>query len=194
MALPDSAPTLQQRWGLAALPLGLQGAQLHYTQMLVPTCSITRLEGVNQEYRDDDHMPAEARAWLDFHLVPRQTPEEIFTLLRGYLDAQGFQDIELHQRYGYQPAAPEAAHTRLLDMLREATRLAYGTPPRILPMTLSSQPLALVRSQLQLPIIITTLVGAQMEATQDQASIDAVGVAAVKQTALFIASAAQFKA
>ncbi|GHO43127.1 peptidase dimerization domain-containing protein [Ktedonospora formicarum] len=187
-ALPDSAPRLAQRWSLPALPLGLKGLQLHYTQMLVPTCSLTSLEGQNQEIPVPfigEQMPREACAYLDFHLVPRQTPEQIFNLLRRHLDTWGFADVEAHYLYGYQPSVLQANES-FLHMVQEATCLAYGIPPYVLPMTVSSQPLALLSEHV--PTIITSLVGTT---TNNDALVNQAFANAVKQTALCIASMAQ---
>lgn len=194
ITLPNSAPILQQRWDIPEMYLGLQGLQLHYTQMLVPTCSITRIEGANQSAQEGEQTPGEARAYLDFHLVPRQTPEAIFALLRQYLDTKGFQDVAAHMLYGYIPTMPQVENNELVHIVREVTQLAYATPPRVLPTTLSSQPLALLRQHLHLPIVITTLVGKHLTIDHDMAAMDRAFAATVRQTALFIASAAHNKA
>lgn len=182
--LPDSSELLRQRWGLPALALDLEGLQLHYTQLLVPTCSITMLNGLPASESADDHgerIVTHAQANLDFHLVAGQLPEQVYTQLRQHLDKRGFHDIQIRWRYGYPPPPAQAPDTAFVQLARASSELAYGQQPSLLPTTVSSQPLALLASHDSLPFVITALAGAS-EASSF-----------TRQTVLVLASLAQRK-
>jgi acetylornithine deacetylase/succinyl-diaminopimelate desuccinylase-like protein len=86
---------LRATLGLAEFVDGLSGAELSERLSFRPT---SNLAGVETGYRGPGFktvLPAVARAWLDFRLVPDQQPEEIVELLRVHLDREGFADIEV---------------------------------------------------------------------------------------------------
>ena len=182
--LPDSSELLCQRWGLPALALDLEGLQLHYTQLLVPTCSLTTLTGLPFSATTSDngeHVVTHAQANLDFHLVAGQVPEQVYTQLRHHLDARAFDDVQTLWRYGYSPTPAQALDTPFVRLARASSELAYGQRPSLLPTTASSQPLALLAPQHSLPFVITALTG--------EAEISSF----TRQTALLLASFSQRK-
>ncbi|WP_201385232.1 peptidase dimerization domain-containing protein [Ktedonobacter sp. SOSP1-52] len=182
--LLDRSELLRQRWGLPALALDLEGLQLHYTQLLVPTCSLTMLTGLPFSANASDngeHVVTHAQANLDFHLVAGQVPERVYTQLRHHLDERAFHDVQTRWRYGYPPTPAQTPDVPFVQLARASSELAYGQRPALLPTTASSQPLALLAAQHSLPFVITALAG------------EAETSAFTRQTALLLASFAQRK-
>jgi acetylornithine deacetylase/succinyl-diaminopimelate desuccinylase-like protein len=154
--MPDNAEALAQRWGVKHMLSGLQGFQLHYTHLLIPTCTVNALSGgsIPLPTALSTLIPAQARARVDFHLVPDQDPHAIFAKLQSHLQTQGFDDVQVRMLYANQPASTPLTDP-FVQMVRRATTSAYGREPRILPMTAGSYPIAPLR-QSGMPVVIIT--------------------------------------
>ena len=72
-------------------------------------------------------VPAEARAKVDFHLVPDQDPADILAKLRRHLEAHGLEQVEVEAGAGLLPAAG-SLETPLALAAVAAARHAYGEP------------------------------------------------------------------
>jgi acetylornithine deacetylase/succinyl-diaminopimelate desuccinylase-like protein len=86
---------LRETLGLEAFLGGLSGAALWERASFRPT---SNLAGVDTGYSGPGIktvLPAVASAWMDFRLVPDQTPDEILELLRAHLDREGFDDVQV---------------------------------------------------------------------------------------------------
>lgn len=117
-----------------------------------PTCTICGLTAGYQGEGSKTIIPAEARAKVDFRLVPNQTPAEVMQQLRSHLDAQGFEDIEIVDLGGNPPAKTDPGHPAV-RMAVEANRGVYFMPTRILPMVGGSGPNYMFINYLGVPII-----------------------------------------
>ncbi|GAC1640158.1 MAG: hypothetical protein NVS4B12_01190 [Ktedonobacteraceae bacterium] len=84
---------LQQRMNVDEFLLQLHGFQLHYTHLLLPTCTVTSIHSGDTTLEMPHTLPSYAQASIDIHLVPQQESEDIYTKLRMHLDTQGFQDV-----------------------------------------------------------------------------------------------------
>ncbi len=152
-ALPNTASLLAQQWGMEQLLLGLKGFQLHYTQLLTPTCTINAISSYTMAEDSRMLIPSQARAYLDFHLVPDQDPEDIFAKLQHFLKANGFDDIQARMIYGSKPARTPV-DAPLVQLVRRTVTITYGREPYLLPLTNSSSPMYPFRQILDLPIVI----------------------------------------
>jgi acetylornithine deacetylase/succinyl-diaminopimelate desuccinylase-like protein len=84
---------LQESLGIDEFLDGLTGTELRERASFAPTCNIA---GIKTGYSGPGMktvLPAEASAWLDFRLVPDQTPDETLALLRAHLQGEGFDDV-----------------------------------------------------------------------------------------------------
>ncbi|MBV9228081.1 MAG: peptidase dimerization domain-containing protein [Chloroflexi bacterium] len=182
--MPDNAQALAQQWGVKQMLSGLEGFQLHYTHLLIPTCTINGISGSGMLEALSTSLstviPAQARARVDFHLVPDQDPHDIFAKLQCHLQAQGFGDVQVRMLYACQPAYTPLADP-FVQMVRRATTSAYEREPRILPMTIGSHPIAPLR-HLGMPVVITT--GGAL--AQDSSARAKDFAAQIKQIALVI--------
>ena len=93
--LPDDDRRLLEEMALDSF-LG-QASGLEYRKRLYgqPTCNICGIQGGYTGPGSKTVLPAEARAKLDFRLVPDQQPEDILRKLRHHLAERGFSDIEI---------------------------------------------------------------------------------------------------
>jgi acetylornithine deacetylase/succinyl-diaminopimelate desuccinylase-like protein len=157
--LPDTAPMLARQWGMKHLLLGLQGFQMHYAHLLTPTCTINFITGGDETNSIPEpsfplQIPSQARAQIDFYLVPGQEPDDVFARLQRHLHNQGFSDIEAHLRYRCPPAYTPLADS-FVQLVCNATIRAYGHEPLILPIQPESHPLSLLQHVTGMPMLIT---------------------------------------
>ncbi len=155
--LPNTAPRLAQQWGLPQLLLGLHGFQQHYTHLLMPTCTITAMQGGQplSSTSEAAHVPTQAAAIVDFQLVPEQQPKSVFALLQDHLQHNGFEDITIQLLH-----ASATMHTPLehpfAQTVYQACLRVYDERLQVLPLTAGHLPLATLHTQL-LPIVILSL-------------------------------------
>jgi len=138
--LPDNAPALQEAYGLDGFLLGLDGGvEFQRRAIFEPTCTICGLTSGYQGPGSKTVLPAEARAKVDFRLVPDQRPEEVLIQLRDHLDAHGFSDIEI-TFLGGNPAGRTPIDDPFLQLVVRTAGEVYGVPQRITPMSGGSGP------------------------------------------------------
>jgi acetylornithine deacetylase/succinyl-diaminopimelate desuccinylase-like protein len=158
--LPEQRPQAPQG-STEHLLFGLHGVQLNYALLLTPTCTINAISSGSIVPRQLPHtaytntvIPAQAKAQVDFHLVPDQEPGDIFSKLQQHLQTQDFQDVQARLIYGSLPAWTPI-HDPFVQLARRATTIAYGQEPYLIPLIEKSYPLAPLRQVLDTPIILT---------------------------------------
>jgi acetylornithine deacetylase/succinyl-diaminopimelate desuccinylase-like protein len=116
-------------WGSKRFVAGASGLEAVRRLLYEPTCSIHGLAPGMDRPNSDSLIPAQAQAWINFHLVPDQDPEDILTKVRGHLDAHGFDDVKVEVFRSLAPisAPPEslAVGEALLRAARSAEVPAY---------------------------------------------------------------------
>ena len=117
-----------------------------------PTCTICGLTAGYQGEGSKTVLPAEARAKVDFRLVPNQTPQKVLSQLREHLDAHGFEDIEIVNLGGNPPAKTDPEHDAV-KMAVEAALDVYEKPTLVIPMVGGSGPNFIFQKYLGVPII-----------------------------------------
>jgi acetylornithine deacetylase/succinyl-diaminopimelate desuccinylase-like protein len=126
--------------GAEQFVLGLQDEAMKERYLFQPTCNIC---GISSGYRGPGIktvLPAEAQAKLDFRLVPDQDPHDILQKLRDHLDAQGFEDIEIHAEGPEFPARTDPDDP-LVGAVVQAARRAYETEPVVKPLMAATGPM-----------------------------------------------------
>lgn len=88
-------------------------------------------------------VPAEAVANLGFRLVPNQQPEAVHALIREFLDAQGFADIETEFSHGVLPARTRSDHP-IVKAALDAVAASSGETPLVWPMSPGTGPMSTV--------------------------------------------------
>ena len=154
-ALPDAEDYLRGQFNL---PVGgfLGGAQttgleLKRRAVFEPTLTICGLDSGWQGAGAKTVLPSEAKAKMDFRLVPDQDPETVHTALRAHLDACGFTDIEIRCLGGQRPARVDPDHP-LVQLAARTAETVYGKPARITPIVGGSGPMWWFSGRLGLPV------------------------------------------
>ena len=117
-----------------------------------PTCTICGLTAGYQGEGSKTVLPAEARAKVDFRLVPDQRPKTVLAQLRAHLDAHGFDDVEIVNLGGNPAAKTDPDHPAVALAVRAAEDV-YDQPTRIHPMIGGSGPNFIFQEYLGVPII-----------------------------------------
>lgn len=155
----------EQDCGVAHLIAGLHGVQQLYAYFLTPSCSVTQLQCVSgmqpaqheqAESREQTALAGYARAQLDFHLVPEQDPEAIFSSLQRHLSQQRDQSIEVHKITTHAPAATSIGE-RLVEVTHTAFQAAYSRLPLLVPLGTNVPTFSLLRRELKLPTLAIAL-------------------------------------
>ncbi|MGD8623414.1 MAG: M20/M25/M40 family metallo-hydrolase [Anaerolineae bacterium] len=126
--------------GAEQFVLDLQGQAMKEKYLFQPTCNICGIASGYDGPGVKTVLPAEARAKLDFRLVPDQDPYDILEKLRAHLDRQGFGDVEIHAEGPEYPARTDLDDP-LVGAVVRAARRAYGTEPVVKPLMAATGPM-----------------------------------------------------
>jgi acetylornithine deacetylase/succinyl-diaminopimelate desuccinylase-like protein len=138
--LPDPRPEFLEQYGVDRFVKDIQTApDLRREQIFSPTCTICGLTSGYQGPGSKTVLPAEARAKVDFRLVPDQDPQEVLLQLRNHLNDEGFEDIEV-TFLGGEPPGRTDPEDPFLQLVVESARDVYGVPMLIQPMSGGSGP------------------------------------------------------
>jgi len=150
---PEMMAFYKQKYDLDGFLKGIDDElELAIEAVYRPTCTICGLTAGYQGKGSKTVLPAEARAKVDFRLVPNQTPEIVLSQLRAHLDAQGFEDIEIINLGGNPPAKTDPDHPAV-QIAVEAAEDVYEKPTRVIPMVGGSGPNFIFQKYLGVPII-----------------------------------------
>lgn len=154
-AVPDDEEYFRSQFGL---PEGgfLGGAQttgLEYRRRAVfePTLTLCGLDSGWQGAGAKTVLPGEAKAKIDFRLVPDQDPDTVHRNLRAHLDAHGFAEIEIRYLGGQRPARVDPDHP-LVRLAVETAEEVYTKPACVVPIVGGSGPMWWFSGLLGLPI------------------------------------------
>jgi acetylornithine deacetylase/succinyl-diaminopimelate desuccinylase-like protein len=123
---------LRESLGIDEFLDGLAGPELRERAAFAPTCNIA---GINSGYSGPGMktvLPAEASAWLDFRLVPDQTPAETLALLRAHLVREGFDDVAVTMLGSAEAAGTPLEHP-LAQQVRRIAEDVSGRPASVSP-------------------------------------------------------------
>jgi acetylornithine deacetylase/succinyl-diaminopimelate desuccinylase-like protein len=143
-ALPDNEASFRREFGVpeGGFLGGPQTTGLEFKRraLFEPTLTLCGLESGWQGAGSKTVLPSEARAKMDFRLVPDQDPEAVHRALRAYLDAQGFSDIAIRYLGGQRPARVDPDHP-LVRLAAESAEGVYGVRAAIIPLLGVSGPM-----------------------------------------------------
>ncbi len=172
--LPDIAEEYKKRYDLKGFIKGLQGGtELHIEEVFTPTCTICGLSSGYQGEGSKTILPSEARAKIDFRLVPDQRPENTIPLLRAHLDKHGFNDIEIID-LGFEAPAVTDPDDPFVQLVAESAGDVYGQSMQIVPLSGGSGPNAIFMDTLKIPIVTAGVghPGAQVHAPNENMRVD----------------------
>jgi len=149
-AMPQEDAETLKSFGIEEALTGVAGVDYTARHLFEPTATIDGLSSGYEGEGPKTVLPAKAMAKMDFRLVPDQDPDDILAKLRRHLDSHGFSDIEIKNLGGERPARTPATD-RLVGIMREAIRDAYGGDPVIVPAMAGTGPLHPFVATLGLP-------------------------------------------
>ncbi len=114
-------------WGIKRFVAGASGREAVRRLLYEPTCSIHGIEPTWERAGGDSLIPSQARARVNFHLVPNQSPDDVLAKLRAHLDRAGFGDVEVEVFRAFRPIAGSADSPLGHAILRAAGHLGIGT-------------------------------------------------------------------
>lgn len=120
--LADDTEGLRARAGVEQFVLGLQGRAALRRLYAEPTLAICGVESGASGSGQQLVLPREARAKLEFRLVPDQDPQAVLRSLRSHLDRGGFSGVEIEVVNACPPyrLSPDSWLPRLVRRAAEA--------------------------------------------------------------------------
>jgi acetylornithine deacetylase/succinyl-diaminopimelate desuccinylase-like protein len=96
-------------------------------------------------------LPNEARAKIDFRLVPDMEPETVMRQVRAHLDEQGYPDIEIIDHGSAHPSRSDL-DSAMAQATARAARATYGSEPAIYPTMAGTGPMYDLGPALGVPV------------------------------------------
>jgi acetylornithine deacetylase/succinyl-diaminopimelate desuccinylase-like protein len=150
-SIPDDDEELLADYNIAQFLGGVRGVERQRAHLFNPTCTICGLVSGYTGQGSKTVLPSEARAKVDFRLVPDQDPFEVTRLLREHLDSHGFSDIEIVQFSQEHPARSET-DSAVVRAMGRAIRETYGQEPVVYPTMAGTGPMYPVCQQFGTPV------------------------------------------
>ena len=151
-AIPFDAPRFLETWGLQGFTQPRDPAALMEMHLLEPTANLCGLGSGYQGPGAKTVLPHEARAKLDFRLVPEQDSGEVVRLLRAHLERRGFGDITVEEINGEEPYRCDPSHPIVAAALA-AARDAGPAEPLFYPNMAGTGPMAQICGTLGIPAV-----------------------------------------
>src|ERR687894_449895 len=95
---------LRESWGVQSLDRELSGQDALREMLLRPTANIAGIQSGYTGPGSKTIVPSEAFVKMDFRLVAGQSPGPVLELIRSHLRKRGFDDIEVIDLHGVEPA------------------------------------------------------------------------------------------
>jgi acetylornithine deacetylase/succinyl-diaminopimelate desuccinylase-like protein len=138
--IPLDDDALLADFGIDGFLGGVRGVERLKIHLFSPTCTICGMISGYTGIGSKTVLPAEARAKIDFRLVPDMDPNEIVRLLRAHLDANGFRDIDILE-FGHERAARSDPSSAVVRAMAAAAQQTYGQPAVIYPTMAGTGPM-----------------------------------------------------
>jgi acetylornithine deacetylase/succinyl-diaminopimelate desuccinylase-like protein len=120
---------MKREWGIDAFALGRDGADAIRARTYEPTANIAGLISGYTGPGSKTIVPNEARAKMDFRLVPHMDPTTAIIKLRRHLDAHGFEDVEIVAEERAEPPYKISVREDMSRAVLAAAERVYGEPP-----------------------------------------------------------------
>jgi acetylornithine deacetylase/succinyl-diaminopimelate desuccinylase-like protein len=150
--IPVDDEALLADFGIEEFLGGVRGVERLNVHLFSPTCTICGLVSGYTGPGSKTVLPAEARAKIDFRLVPDMDPNEIVAHLRAHLDAGGFGDIEILE-FGHERAARTSTDTPVVRAMASAIRATFGQEAIVYPTMAGTGPMYPVCEEPGIPVV-----------------------------------------
>jgi acetylornithine deacetylase/succinyl-diaminopimelate desuccinylase-like protein len=120
---------LKEEWGIEAFALGRDGVEAIRARAYEPTANIAGLVSGYTGPGSKTIVPNEARAKMDFRLIPHLDPEQAVAKLRRHLERHGFGHIEVKAEVGAEPPYKISVKEPMSRAVIAAAERVYGERP-----------------------------------------------------------------
>lgn len=138
--------------GLKEFLHNLTGLEALKALLFNPTCTVNGFHSGYGGPGTKTVLPCRAFAKMDFRLVPRQMPDEIFEKLKNHLKKGGFGDIKVIKYGSTEPAKTPINHP-FVHLVASVAEKVYGKKAVIYPTSAGSGPMHLFRNWIKLPVV-----------------------------------------
>jgi acetylornithine deacetylase/succinyl-diaminopimelate desuccinylase-like protein len=152
--IPFDDAALRASWEVKALDRGLAGQDALREMLLRPTANIAGIQAGYTGPGTKTIVPSEAYVKMDFRLVAGQSPGPVLGLIRTHLRRRGFDDIEVVDLHGVEPAKTPV-DSPVVDTAVETWRDLGREEAIVYPTIGGSGPTSLMVSELGIPTIMT---------------------------------------
>lgn len=139
-SIPSKDDELLADFGIEAFIDGVRGEERLKRLLFDPTCTICGMISGYTGAGSKTVLPNEARAKIDFRLVPDMEPQQVVQQLRAHLDAAGYADIEIIQ-YGGEHPARSPLDSAIVRASVAAAQATYGLEPIVMPTMAGTGPM-----------------------------------------------------
>lgn len=120
---------LKAEWGIKEFALGREGIEAHKARAFEPTANIAGLISGYTGPGSKTIVPNEARAKMDFRLIPHLDPDQAIEKLRNHLDKHGFGHIEVKFEARSEPPYKISVKEPMAQAVIAAATKVYGEKP-----------------------------------------------------------------
>ena len=145
---------LRASWGVEALDRNLVKGDALREMLLRPTANIAGIQSGYTGAGTKTIVPSEAFVKMDFRLVAGQSPGPVLELIRAHLDRRGFEDIEVVDLHGVEPAKTPV-DSAVVETAVETWRDLGHEEAVVYPTIGGSGPTSLMVAELGIPTIMT---------------------------------------
>jgi len=150
--IPLEEKKLKQTLGLKEFLSERTGPEAKKQILYSPTCTINGFLTGYTGSGSKTVLPKEAMVKLDFRLVPKQMPDEIFKKLVSHLQKRGYGDIDALQ-YGSTEPTKTPITDKFVDVVANAAEKIYRKKTVVYPTSAASGPMHLFRNWLGSPVV-----------------------------------------
>lgn len=150
--IPLEEAEMKKALGLKSFLHGRRGIEAKKALLYNPTCTINGFLTGYIGQGSKTVLPRKAVAKLDFRLVPRQMPDEIFSKLVKHLQKTGFGDIEVVRQGSTEPTKSPLTEEFVGTVVGAAEKV-YRKKAVVYPTSAASGPMHLFRNLLDTPVV-----------------------------------------
>jgi acetylornithine deacetylase/succinyl-diaminopimelate desuccinylase-like protein len=152
--IPFDDDALRASWEVEALDRGLTGEDALREMLLRPTANIAGIQSGYTGPGSKTIVPSEAFVKMDFRLVAGQNPGPVLELIRAHLKRRGFEDIEVVDLHGVEPAKTPV-DSAVVETALQTWRDLGRDEAVVYPTIGGSGPTSLMVAELGIPTIMT---------------------------------------
>ena len=152
--IPFDDAALRESWDVGALDRSLTGQDALREMLLRPTANIAGIQSGYTGPGAKTIVPSEAFVKMDFRLVAGQSPGPVLELIQSHLKRRGFEDIEVVDLHGVEPAKTPI-DSPVVNTAVETWRDLGRDEAIVFPTIGGSGPTSLMVADLEIPTIMT---------------------------------------